>query len=79
MGQIKERFGTISSSNTNYTLTCMKNWGKVAALGMDSSDFENLPDNGDIGSIFEKFGEYESDMDETQVSILKIPIMIIRR
>ena len=65
--KIKARFGS-PANNANYTLTCMKNWGRVAALGMDAMDFENLPDNGDLGSIFEQLANNEADMDDFQVS-----------
>ena len=42
-------------------------WGPVAALGMEPSDFDNLPDNGDMKSVLEKLAEFEPDMDDSQV------------
>ena len=68
-GKVRARFGAVSTSNTNYTLSCIKNWGPVAALGMDPEDFENLPDNGDLSSIMGELAKFEADMDGAQVSI----------
>ena len=65
--EVVKRFGKPSKTNANYSLSCMKNWGPVAALGMDPEDFKNLPDNGDMKSVFENLARYEADMDDSQV------------
>ena len=65
--KIRAHFGSPSRDNTNYTLSCMKSWGRIAALGMEPSDFENLPDNGDMKAVMEKLADHEDDMDDRQV------------
>ena len=50
----------------------MKNWGRIAALGMEPADFEELPDNGDMKSVFEKLALHEADMDDGQVNNIQV-------
>ena len=69
---IKARFGNPSRTNTNFSLSCMKNWGRIAALGMEPADFEELPDNGDMKSVFEKLALHEADMDDGQVNNIQV-------
>ena len=71
MAKVKMQMGN-PSGNSNFSLTCIKNWDRVAALGMDADDFENLPDNGDFASVVENLALYESEMDESQVVLLFI-------
>lgn len=64
--KLKEMYGEMASTNTNYTSSCFTRWGKIAAQGMAKEDIQNLRTDDELKGIAEKMADNEDEMDEAQ-------------